>query len=369
MANTHPVLAFLKYAWGLGFNGWNTENDANLVGLGVVTQLSVLSRTVAAQPGAPANGDRYMIPTGATGAQWAGNDGKVAAYIDGAWTFYTPVNGWQAKVIDEGVRVEYSGSAWVWFGVNDLLAGVIKGCVPSNGVDVDHDLTFTAGKFISTDRVYSLPALTKQFDAAFAEGNNAGGLGNTVTLPTSGAFYIFAISKNASPATVDYYGDTDSAGANVPAGWTVIKEVFRLMTDSSDNFYSFKCKEITGGGLRIRFNNYIQEFSDNNPGTALVNKTLSRVPPLSRAIVGITMIDDSADGATSLWILEMDQTKSSSSGDLDTDASGGVGLSSRNSIVKELDTNSSGQIRYQINNSTADHFIRLNSIGYIVDRI
>ena len=73
----------------------------------------VKSRTTTAQPGSPAAGDTYILPTGATGTNWAGNDGKIAHYYGGSWKFWTPVEGVRVWVNDEDHRVVYNGSAWV----------------------------------------------------------------------------------------------------------------------------------------------------------------------------------------------------------------------------------------------------------------
>lgn len=57
------------------------------------TGATVISTTTAAPPGSPADGDIYYVPTGATGA-WAGKDGQIATWNDGAeeWEF-TEVDG------------------------------------------------------------------------------------------------------------------------------------------------------------------------------------------------------------------------------------------------------------------------------------
>ncbi|KEZ78302.1 hypothetical protein C41B8_05353 [Salinisphaera hydrothermalis C41B8] len=80
----------------------------------LVGKFTVLSRTTTAQPSSPAEGDRYIVPASATGADWAGQDGTVALYQDGAWTFYEPAEGWEASVIDEAVHVEYTAAnGWI----------------------------------------------------------------------------------------------------------------------------------------------------------------------------------------------------------------------------------------------------------------
>lgn len=86
-----------------------THNEALLM-LDNIVQLSAKSRRLAAPPGSPAAGNRWIVGAGATGA-WSGKAGQVAAWIDGAWTFYPPKTGWACFVEDEGVLV-YSGGAW-----------------------------------------------------------------------------------------------------------------------------------------------------------------------------------------------------------------------------------------------------------------
>lgn len=87
-----------------------THNEA-IRALDAVVQISVLDRDLAAPPPSPAEGNRYLVAGGASGA-WSGHSGKIAAWQDGGWIFYSPRTGWVAYVADEGVLIAYSGSAW-----------------------------------------------------------------------------------------------------------------------------------------------------------------------------------------------------------------------------------------------------------------
>jgi hypothetical protein len=87
-----------------------THNEA-LRALDAVVQLSVLDKDLAAPPGSPAEGTRYIVGPGPTGA-WAGRAGGIAAFQDGAWAFYEPQVGWRAWVADEDRLYVWSGSAW-----------------------------------------------------------------------------------------------------------------------------------------------------------------------------------------------------------------------------------------------------------------
>ncbi len=88
-----------------------THNEA-LRALDAVVQLTVLDRDLAAPPGAPAEGTRYIVGPSPTGA-WAGHPGSIAAFQDAAWAFYAPQEGWRAWVADEGRLYAWTGSAWV----------------------------------------------------------------------------------------------------------------------------------------------------------------------------------------------------------------------------------------------------------------
>ncbi len=88
-----------------------THNEALRMLDGIV-QLSVLDRDLTAPPGSPTEGDHYIPATGATGA-WAGWDGSIAYWIDGAWMRILPAAGWLAWAVDESQAVVWTGSAWI----------------------------------------------------------------------------------------------------------------------------------------------------------------------------------------------------------------------------------------------------------------
>lgn len=87
-----------------------THNDALRI-LDTLVQLAVLDRDLTAPPGAPAEGQRWIVKAGATGL-WAGHNNAIAAWQDGAWLFDTPRTGWVAFVADEGTLVVWNGAAW-----------------------------------------------------------------------------------------------------------------------------------------------------------------------------------------------------------------------------------------------------------------
>lgn len=88
-----------------------TANEAfrDLDGL---VQLAVKDRDLTAPPGSPADGDRYLVKVGATGA-WATWDLNIALYRDGQWVKLVPKDGWLCWVSDENVLLAYDGGLWL----------------------------------------------------------------------------------------------------------------------------------------------------------------------------------------------------------------------------------------------------------------
>lgn len=88
-----------------------THNEA-LDLLDAVVQLAVLSDTVASPPGAPSEGDRYIIPPSGASDAFAGWANAVAIYRSGSWVALTPARGWTAFVLDRGEQRVFDGAAW-----------------------------------------------------------------------------------------------------------------------------------------------------------------------------------------------------------------------------------------------------------------
>jgi hypothetical protein len=110
MASTDPNLG-LTYGWTLGESNWHTGMDANLKRLGALVGLSVIDRTTTTPPASPSNGDRYIIPPGATGA-WSGKTDQIAVRIEGAWEYHVPQPGWIAYIVAEDKLSVYTSTGW-----------------------------------------------------------------------------------------------------------------------------------------------------------------------------------------------------------------------------------------------------------------
>ncbi len=92
---------------------------------GLEWQDSVKNRTTTTPPTTNAEGDRYIIPSGATGA-WSSKTNEIAHWNGTAWEYYTPDVGWSVYVDDEDKNYVYNtDKKWVRSGEanQNIVAG------------------------------------------------------------------------------------------------------------------------------------------------------------------------------------------------------------------------------------------------------
>ena len=87
-----------------------THNEA-IASLDALVHLAVKERGRTAPPASPAEGDRYLVGSGATGG-FSGQDGRIALFDLGTWRFFSPRPGWQAYVEAEDLFVVFDGAEW-----------------------------------------------------------------------------------------------------------------------------------------------------------------------------------------------------------------------------------------------------------------
>lgn len=150
MARALPGLGLIGF-WPLGFDGWNTEMDSNLRIISALLQGSVISR-VAAEPGSPTDGDRYLL----TGTA---NIDKIAIRDDGAWVYITPKTGHRIFVEAEDDFYFYNDGAWAVEVSNSATGGdyeesVLLATDSSDGnITLSGEYTLQGVALVTGDRV------------------------------------------------------------------------------------------------------------------------------------------------------------------------------------------------------------------------
>lgn len=87
-----------------------TVNEA-LSRLDTVTQLRVVSSTLAVPPADAGAGASYLVPSNASGM--GGKGGQIAARSNGGWVFLEPVAGWRVWHIGDATSLVYDGKVWI----------------------------------------------------------------------------------------------------------------------------------------------------------------------------------------------------------------------------------------------------------------
>jgi hypothetical protein len=149
--------------------------------LDALIQIHVKSRSVTAQPGSPADGDAYIIPTGATGAAWSGKTNQIARFstTTAGWEFFVPKKGWQVRVEDENNSGRpklyvFDGAAWQ----DDTAAGGMTNPMSAKG-DLIAGGASGAPVRVPAGTTGQVP--TMQADGSVAYQDPAAGMANPMT--------------------------------------------------------------------------------------------------------------------------------------------------------------------------------------------
>jgi hypothetical protein len=175
-----------------------THNEALRL-LDAMVQLSVLDRTRTTPPASPADGDRHLVASGATGL-WAGWDLNVAFWVDGVWMRLVPRPGWLVWIAAEQVFVVWNGSAWDPVGVPQDVSDAIFSLV--NDADPTKRALFSlSGITTATTRTFTLPNTSSELAILAGTQTFTGNKTFSGTLSASGTVTVSAASASIGTAT------------------------------------------------------------------------------------------------------------------------------------------------------------------------
>ena len=116
MSDDHSARLALPYLAAGQMQKHVTLNEA-LTRLDALVQTAVVSRTTTSQPDAPDDGALWILPGGATGADWSTRPaGALMRAEGGGWTMVPPADGLIALVLDAGELVVRQGGDWIELG-------------------------------------------------------------------------------------------------------------------------------------------------------------------------------------------------------------------------------------------------------------
>lgn len=146
----------------------------------------VLSMTTTAQPASPADGDAYIIPTGATGTDWASyTAGQIAWYSAGAWSATTAPDGLSVLVKDKNARYTVNAGAWALSITGAVSMADLQDAAQDLGTTTGLTYGYQGFRYRSDVTVTDVPAGTVALTASatnYVECDKSG----TVTANTTG---------------------------------------------------------------------------------------------------------------------------------------------------------------------------------------
>jgi hypothetical protein len=157
----------------------------------------------------------------------------------------------------------------------------------SNGTDASYDIDFTAGTFDFDDQSgqATLSAITKQIDAAWAEGTNAGGL-DTGTVAADTFYYLFAI-YNPTTQTSDALFSASKTSPTLPSGYTKKKYVGTVYTNGGASIWGF----YQAGNMFFYTGNQIIAYAGDGSGpTSKTSIFVPGCPPNAVALIQVLLL-------------------------------------------------------------------------------
>ncbi|MEZ5895363.1 MAG: DUF2793 domain-containing protein [Parvularculaceae bacterium] len=242
--------------------------------LDAIVQCTAASRSLAQQPAAPAEGDVYILPAGASGADWTQYpEGSLAAFQDGAWREIAPKPGWRVHVADEAAYFHFHGGGWMQdaggagavtqFGVNTTADAQNRLAVKSDAVLFSHDdITPGAGDArVSVNKSAAAQTASVVFQNAFsgrAEFGLAGSDDFSVKVSADGASWKQAMTirpdgkigfgASAPAAPLELHVD---GAATSPA--LISSDDFILTKQSTASAFAGILASDSGAGVRMVF--------------------------------------------------------------------------------------------------------------------
>jgi hypothetical protein len=203
-----------------------THNEALRL-LDAMVQLSVLDRTRTAPPVSPADGDRHIVASGATGL-WAGWDLNVAFWVDGVWMRLVPRPGWLAWIADEAVFAVWNGSSWDPVGepvdVSDAVFSLVNDADPTKKA-----LFSLSGITTGTTRTFTLPNTSSELAILAGTQTFSGNKTFSGTLTASGT-----VTVSAAAATIGTATTTATYGMGTGATTTGVTKTVNLGTGGAN---------------------------------------------------------------------------------------------------------------------------------------
>jgi len=239
---------------------------------------------------------------------------------------------------------------------SSLKDKVLNGLVLSNGTDATNDIDISAGACVSDDgtTVMTLSAITKQLDAAWAVGTNAGGLDTGSIADTT--YHIWVINRPDTDVT-DVLFSASATAPTMPTNYTKKKCIGSIVRISG------AIRLFAQYGNQFVIHTPLLDINDTGTGSSAKTGTLASIPTgvKVKALINSSVVSN----GTYVYISSLDSADLAPAGNAAPLSSNGTGAGANNHAYTEVWTNTSAQIRYRA--STNDTF-RVAPIGWFDPR-
>lgn len=292
-------------------------------------------------------------------------DGNASETIDGATTL-TLQRGDKVRIVCDGSNwkvVERFSAQW-----GMPVHGHLWGLTLSNNVgDATNDIDVAVGEAMSDDTnaedmvlMRLTSAITKQLDAAWAVGNNAGGRDTGAI--ANGTWHVYLIMR-PDTGVVDVLLSTSASAPTMPTNYTKKRRIGAILRESAAIVGFVQDADV------FQRTTPVLDVDATNPGASAVTRTLSVPTGINvRALLNVLTYDSTqaiylllsdlacTDAAPSTTAAPLNTFGSNTGG-----AAGGIGPIA-------VRTNTSAQIRSRVNVSGASSVVRLATLGWIDTR-
>lgn len=260
------------------------------------------------------------------------------------------------------------GTATAWEGgvtIGSAAMNLLEGLTTSIGTDADHDIDIAAGSCMDSTNVepMTITALTKQIDATWAAGDDAGGLASGLTVDDNLWYHIFVVKVGSS---YDVMFDTSVVCQNGVDNNSVTyyRRIGSVKTDGSSNLVSY-----WQVGDYFYWDVMVQDVASANPGTSAVSPTITTPLGVSVTALILGVVRKDA-GQTILMVTSPDQADTSPTSANSQCVAGQNPLTDlfyHQSFIT-VQTSTTSTIRYRLDVSTATTTVYINTVGWIDQR-
>jgi hypothetical protein len=233
--------------------------------------------------------------------------------------------------------------------------------VISNDTDTDHDIKIMQGHWRDVADAVNIDLtadITKQIDASWAEGDDAGGFPTGISLSADTWYHVFVIHKTAD-GTIDAGFDTSTTATNLLAdatGYSGYRRVGSVLTDSSSNITQF-----TQVGDTFYWKDPGLEYNSTTLGTTAGNITLA-TPLDYKTVALMNAFCTIGSGQAHVYIRSKDANDEAPSTSAAPIANVMGNTNAFTTIQVECMTNTSSQVG--VRSDAANTTLRVSTIAY-----